>query len=69
MPGYIIVAACKDDCARKLSDKAKKFFSKMGSRTIKKLKYRQGFAFIGRLKTKNSALEKRAKHKGDGTCV
>ena len=29
--GFIVVAACKDDCARKLSENAKLFFSLMGS--------------------------------------
>lgn len=30
--GYIIVAACKDDCVSKLTDKGKEFFAKMGSK-------------------------------------
>ena len=46
--GFIIVAACKDDCTAKLSDKAKTWFTtNMGSKEISQLFYRCGFAFIG----------------------
>ena len=38
--GCIVVAACKDECTRKLSTKAKFWFSSMGSSEIGKLKYR-----------------------------
>ena len=39
-PGSIIAAACKDDCARNLSDYGKAWFVNMGSMEILKLKYR-----------------------------
>ena len=45
--GFILVAACMDDCAKSLSDKAKKWFGSMGSKEIDHLEYRQGFVFIG----------------------
>ena len=45
--GHIVVAACKDDCVTKLSEKGKLWFENMGSKDILKLKYRCGFAFIG----------------------
>ena len=46
-PGYIVAAACKDDCVTKLSLYAKYFFDKLGSKEIHHLEYRQGFAFLG----------------------
>ena len=36
----IVIAACKDECAKNLSKSAKKFFSDMGSMKIDNLKYR-----------------------------
>ena len=45
--GYILAAACKDDCATQLSPTAKDWFGHLGSKEIVDLKYRQGFAFIG----------------------
>lgn len=44
---YIIVAACKDECTTKLSEKGRQWFSDMGSKEIWNLGYRQSFAFIG----------------------
>lgn len=38
--GYIVVAACMDDCVTSLSDKAKDWFISLGSEEITKLKYR-----------------------------
>ena len=43
----IVIAACKDDCVKKLSRKAKLWLAGMGSREIAHLKYRCGFAFCG----------------------
>ena len=57
--GYIVVAACKDECVTKLSLKAKYWFKEMGSTEIMDLRYREGFAFIGVLGAKQ-ALERRA---------
>ena len=45
--GYVIAAACKDECRTNLSMKAKVWFAKMGSEEIMNLKYREGFAFVG----------------------
>lgn len=44
---YIIVAACKDDCANRLSYNVQTFFGQMGSQEIWQLKYRESFVFIG----------------------
>ena len=38
--GFIVVAACKDDCVTKLSDKSKDWFQRMGSSEIWNLGYR-----------------------------
>lgn len=43
---FIVVAACKDDCTTKLSENAKKWFEKMGSKKIRDLEFRQGFVFM-----------------------
>ena len=45
--GYIVIAACKDDCVTELSEEGKKWFEDMGSKLIRDLTYRCGFAFIG----------------------
>lgn len=45
--GYILAAACKDDCFTSLSYEGSKFFGEMGSKFMWKLGYRKGFAFIG----------------------
>lgn len=57
--GYIIVAACKDDCVTQLSKTGKQWFADLGSKEIWNLEYRQGFAFVG-LSGKVEANEKRA---------
>ena len=38
--GYIIIAACQDECVTKLSYTIKKWFSKMGSKEVWNIKYR-----------------------------
>lgn len=38
--GYIVVAACKDDCAANLSKYSRQWFANMGSREIWNLEYR-----------------------------
>ena len=38
--GTIVLATCMDECAKNLSDKARKWFSDMGSIEIDNLKYR-----------------------------
>ena len=45
--GYIVVAACQDDCRKKMSHKCKRWFKAMGATAVTKLKYRQSYAFIG----------------------
>ena len=45
--GYIVIAACKDDCISNLSQKAKQWFIDQGSDEINLLKYRESFVFIG----------------------
>jgi len=45
--GFIIAAACMDDCVSNLSKNAKQWFANMGSKEIWNVGYRQGFTFIG----------------------
>lgn len=61
--GFIVVAACKDDCVTKLSKAAKQWFRDMGSKEIDQLEYRQGFVFIG-VAGQKQAHEKRAAERG-----
>ena len=69
--GYIIVAACKDDCVTSLSTKGKQWFASMGSLEIWKLAYRESFAFIGKIKGKGQIgfNEKRSEKKEDAVSV
>ena len=67
--GYIVVAACMDDCAANLSHTARQWFADMGSKEIENLRYRQGFAFIGIRGRPGSALEQRAKQQTDKVSV
>lgn len=45
--GYIVIAACKDECVKHLSWNAKKWFTNMGSKEIWQLGERCGYAFVG----------------------
>jgi len=63
--GYIVLAASKDDCVKKLSKDGKRFFTKMGSTEIKRLGYRCSFVFIGTAGEKGMCHEKRAKRPKD----
>ena len=56
--GFIVAAACRDDCVKSLSETTKKWFESMGSDIISDLKYREGFSFIG-VKGQQIALEKK----------
>ena len=47
--GFIIIAACQDDCVTQLSSFAKAWFQAMGSKEIANLEFRQGWAFIGQI--------------------
>ena len=42
-----MAAACKDDCTTKLSKRGISWFETLGSKELKNLEYRCGFAFIG----------------------
>ena len=57
--GYIVVAACQDECSSRLSDFAKSWFQSMGSMEIYNVGYREGFVFIG-TNGRRTAMEKRA---------
>ena len=63
--GCILVAACKDDCVTNLSQKAKAWFAKMGSKEIWNLEYRQGFAFIGTTDQETACSEQRGNFQKD----
>jgi hypothetical protein len=61
LPKYCIVAAAvKDEASNKLSKDVKKMFAELGSKNIKNLGFREGWAFIGVRGLKKSA-EKRGK--------
>ena len=57
--GWIVAAACKDECTRHLPLKGKTWFQRMGSKEIANLKFRQGFAFIG-VYGRNECTEERS---------
>lgn len=57
--GHIVAAACKDDCASKLSERGKHWFASMGSIDVWHLVSNDGFAFVG-VKGSKEANEKRA---------
>lgn len=57
--GYIVVAACQDECARSLSPVARYWFRGMGSEEIWDLQYRHSFAFIG-ISGRKEIMEKRS---------
>ena len=61
--GCVVVAACKDECNTNISQKGKHWFSKMGSKEIWELGYREGYVFIG-VAGGNEANEKRSLRKG-----
>ena len=44
--GKIVIAACKDECTKNLSEGGRKWFSKIGSWEIWNLKYRESFVII-----------------------
>lgn len=62
--GYVVVAACNDECTGQLSEKGKLWFEELGSTEIRNLEYRQGFAFIG-ISGKTTCHEKRAQNPED----
>ena len=67
--GHIVVAACKDGCISNMSRTCYEWFKSMGSRSIKKLKFRMGFAFIGISGEYSKVKEKRAKHRNKSVSV
>ena len=66
--GWIVIAACKDECVRRLSGDAKRWFEEMGSAEILKLEYRQSFAFIGTIGSPK-ALESRATNQNESVSI
>lgn len=67
--GYIIVAACKDDCVTALSVRAKCWFAFLGSSEMWQLKYRESWAFIGQTGKDDNFIEKRGDKKNHGVSV
>lgn len=59
--GHILVAACKDDMFGKFSEEAKLWFENLGSKEIREVNYRMGFAFIAVIGEKMDMQERRAK--------
>lgn len=45
--GFIVIAACQEECVKKMTQKIKKWFTDMGSSEIWNIQHRQAFAFIG----------------------
>ena len=60
--GDIVIAACKDDCQNNLSEKCILWFESMGSKKIRKVKYRYGYVFSGIIGKIDSAFEKVSKN-------
>ena len=46
--GYIVAAACKDDCMKSMSKTGLGWFEFLGSKQIWEMKYRHGYAFIAK---------------------
>ena len=61
--GFIVVAACKDDCVIHLSDQIKNYFARMGSKEIYNLSYRGSFAFIGVYGYNDNLIERMSQSK------
>ena len=45
--GHIVVATCRDEVSKNLSDKGRNWFKSLGSKEISNLQFRTGFSFIG----------------------
>ena len=60
--GQIVIAACRDDAAKNLSNSVRQWFKDMGSKEIFNLKYRESFVFIGQY-GRTQAYEKRGSTK------
>ena len=69
MEGDIIVAACKDDIKKNLSENAIKWFQSMGSTEIDKVGEFDRFAFVGRIKALQPCVEKRGKTNSEEVTV
>lgn len=67
-PGLIVAAACMDECITNLSEKAKQWFEDLGSKEIRNLEYRCGFALIG-ITGQKAVHERRAVSKRDEVSV
>ena len=66
--GFIIIAACKDDISKELSEECQEWFKALGSKEIDKVEERCAFAFICK-SGRNEVYEKRALNKGDKAVV
>lgn len=69
LKGYIIIAACKDECVTNLSEPVQGWFQRMGSKDIFKVQYRHSYAFIGFWGSKDKFNEKMARNKHDSVSV
>ena len=71
--GWIVCAACKDECIMNLSKKAKDWLVKMGSKEIYQTRQGCGFAFIGVYNylgyIKDPPIEKRAQTQEESVSV
>ena len=67
--GFIIAAACKDDCATNLSHRCRMWFGHMGSLEIWNVGYRQGFVFIGRSGGKADFVENKTVANADSVTL
>lgn len=44
---YIVVCACRDECTKRFLWEGRKWFCQMGSKDVKNIIYKGGWAFIG----------------------
>lgn len=66
--GNIVICACKDECSKSISEKAKQWLQNCGSLMSPYLKYRCGFAFIGIVERRCECNENLANYKKQ-TCT
>jgi len=63
--GSIVIVSVKDEGSKKFSDDAKALFTKIGSKDVSSLKFREGWAFIG-IKGSGQFVEKKGGRVGTG---
>jgi len=67
LPNFsVIIVGIKDEGSRKLSKDVKGFFKEMGSKEVKHIAFREGWAFIGIKGLKGKMTEKRGMAVGTG---